>query len=185
MAVNVPIHSRLRTLLLLIFSTVLPWSASAEKPDIDVAADSPAFETLRRKQTQSGALLPTQAFPQSERAVGKYLESVRLSPADTASLSLSLPGFRRELLHWEDSARSHSFYLSPAMELGWHGETLQDSDDAALLTGLGVTLFGQLAPNLSYFSHGMIYTESTDKAQFTPVQPGSRRDLLRGKRGGR
>ncbi len=137
------------------------------KPDLDIPADSPAFQTLRRIQTRSGLLLPGQAFPQSEWAVERYLADKRVTPADSAALTLSLPGFRREWIHWADTASRHSLYVSPALNLAWHGETHTDSNDAAMLAGVGGTLYGQLAPHLSFYSRGMVYTEYTDKAQFT------------------
>jgi hypothetical protein len=148
-----------------------PESPSAQalngRPDLDIAADSPARETLRRIQTRTGALLPAQAFPQAGSALGRYLEGKRLRSADSAALLFSLPGLRREAVLWSDSVRGHSLFLSPAVELGWHGETHADSNDGARLAGLGGSLYGRVAPRLSYFTRGMIYTEYTDKAQFT------------------
>ena len=70
-------------------------------------------------------------------------------------------------MQWTDSTRGHSLYVSPALELGWHGASQADSNDGTRLAGFGGTLYGSLAPHLSFYSHALIYTEFADEARFS------------------
>ncbi|MDQ3001294.1 MAG: capsule assembly Wzi family protein, partial [Fibrobacterota bacterium] len=140
---------------------------AADKPVLDIAADNPLFETLRRIQTRSASLMPTQAFPQTDRSLVGYLGPQSIRSADSASLLMYLPVQRREWQQWSDSARGHSLFISPAMEAGWRGESHADSNDGATLAGVGGKVYGRLGDRLSFFSRGMVYTEYTDKSQFT------------------
>jgi hypothetical protein len=137
------------------------------EPESDVSATSPAFHALRRIQTRSAALFPGQAFPQSEPSLERYLAGKSVSSADSEQLGFALPGMRRELARWSDTARGHSLSLSPSVEMAWRGSAHEDSNDGSRLGGLGGFLYGRAAPWLSFYSHGMVYTEFTDKAQFT------------------
>ncbi len=151
-------------LLIINFSEVF---AETVKPNLDIPANSRSIETLRRIQTHSALLFNSQAFPQSNYSVEKYLQGKDLTSSDSAILSLSLIGFRNPLIQWTDSVSLHSLYFSPAINLAWHNETQPDSNDGARLVGFGGTLYGNLNPHLTFYSHGFIYSEFTDKAQFT------------------
>jgi hypothetical protein len=141
--------------------------ADEGKPALDISATSPVFESLRRIQTRSGSLLPSQAFPQSDRAVERWLGGASVFPADSAAMNLYLPGRRREAIHWNDSARAHSLFISPALDLAWHGDTHPDSNDGSRSAGVGGVLYGSVGPRLTFYSRGLAYTEFTDKAQFS------------------
>jgi hypothetical protein len=147
--------------------TVAAARADGGKPALDISADSPLFESLRRIQTRSGSLLPSQAFPQSDRSVERWLAGASVLSADSAAMELYLPGRRREAIRWNDSARSHSLFISPAMDLAWRGESHPDSNDGSRLAGVGGVLYGSVGPRLTFYSRGLVYTEYTDKAQFS------------------
>ena len=144
-----------------------PRPIDPERPVLDLPADGAIIPVLRRAQTGAGLLLPRQALPQTDRAAAGFLAAALLTRADSAALLFAWPGLRQEWLRWSDGPGGHSLYVSPALDLGWHGETLPDSDDAGRLVGLGGMLYGRVGPRLSFYSRGMAYTEFTDKAQFT------------------
>ncbi|MDB5104005.1 MAG: hypothetical protein JWP91_1694 [Fibrobacteres bacterium] len=137
------------------------------RPLLDISADTPAFETLRRIQTRSDSLYPSQAYPQVERGMEGFLEHGTLTGFDSASLRAHLPDFRRPLVEWSDSVRGHSLFISPILETGWRIASGDDPDGDARLVGMGGRLYGALFPRLSFYSHATVYTEFTDKAQFS------------------
>jgi hypothetical protein len=134
----------------------------AAPPDLDVPADHPAVEILRRSQARSGDLFPMQAFPQSSRALSS---SGPLSAYDALYLEQWSPWGRRAAVRWEDSALGRSFFLSPLAEADY-AFTETDSSDRSGVGGVGLTVYGQVAPHVVYYTHGMVYTEKTNRAQF-------------------
>jgi hypothetical protein len=136
--------------------------AADPSPDLDVPADDPSVPVLRRVQVRAG-ILGTQAWPQSERQALAPLSAAGTA-ADSAWLRSALPAFRSPAFGWSDPARGNSFFFEPEAEaeLRMGG----DSGDARI-AGLGGRIYGRFGAHLSYFSHARIFSEFTDKAQFT------------------
>lgn len=140
----------------------------SDKPDLDLPAQGEVFGALRRMQSRSGVLLPVQAFPQRESGLerGSSLDSAA-TPADAWLLDSRLHSRRSELVRWSDSARGHSFYLSPSFELATRHATGDGSSESGNLVGVGLVLSGNVFPRVSFHSRGSVYTEFTDRPQFT------------------
>lgn len=145
--------------------------ADSLKPILDLPPNGPAMETLRRMQTRSGALLPSQTAPLRESAASEpgFRPESNRTPFDEALLARELPNLRREMWSWADAGRGHSFYVSPEVLVGYGAHSMKgsDSDQHSLLTGTGLSVYGKAFSRLSYFSHALIYTEFTNRAQFT------------------
>jgi len=139
--------------------------AQLPKPDLDLPVNSPTIEALRRVQTRTGTLYQVQRFPQGTRSLAAFAASGDASDFDRTFLSEWLPGARQEFLQWHDTVRENSFFLSPAIETEYQ-QTLGDSDNISGKGGLGLFIYGKVSPRLTYYTHGMVYTEKTNRAQF-------------------
>ncbi len=139
----------------------------AEKPFIDVSALSPAFEVFRRVETRSVLLLPSQSFPQGGTGLKSFLEKTEAFRSDSVFLSAALPGFRKNLVEWADTNRNHSLFVSPSLDLSGYTGNWNDTSRASTLFGFGGTLYGALARGISFYSHAVVYTEMTNRAQFS------------------
>ncbi|MEO6095967.1 MAG: capsule assembly Wzi family protein [Fibrobacteria bacterium] len=146
----------------------------ADKPDLDLPADSPVMESLRRVQSRTGTVLPSQASPLRESAVLKAGAGA-WSPFDSSLNATELRALRPSLVFWSDPLRGHDFRLSPVARVGFLAnsqstslsDSNSDSEQTAFLTGMGITVSGKAFSRLSFYSHAVIYTEFTDRAQFT------------------
>lgn len=142
-------------------------AARAEKPDLDIPPDSPVLQALRRLETRNGAVLPSHGPPLRAGQALSMGASGRTA-YDSAVYLSELPYLRRDLWAWSDTVRRHSLYLSPVARLGYQttAGAGSDSDQSAVLTGAGLTVYGKLFSRLTYYTHALIYIESTDRAQF-------------------
>lgn len=140
----------------------------AEKPDLDIPADGPALQGLRRLQTRTGRVLPSQAAPLRESAAMGF-GTGSWTDFDSLLFASELYSLRRDLWSWSDSSRGHSIYFSPLARAGYRGSfgNTSDSDETAALTGAGLVAYGRIFSRLAFYSHSVIYTEYTDRAQFT------------------
>lgn len=157
---------RATAILVRLLPLVLSIAAADPGPTLDISADSPALQALRRIQTRSALLLPSQAFPQTDGFLPTWLDSSSALPGDSAILAFWLPRLRPSRLGWHDLARGNSLAVIPMLEAGWRGISEPDSGGSRLL-GVGGTVDGNLGPRLTFHTHALVYTEWTDKAQFT------------------
>ena len=141
------------------------WAASPTSLNLDLTADSPSFQALRRAQTRNGSLFYDQAFPQSAQGMGRYLESKSLSVYDSSYLLARHPFQGGELGHWVDTTRGNSFLVSPLLESGASGG--DDTLGSDFYGGLGARIYGTLSHRLIYYTHATVYTEKVDRARFT------------------
>ncbi len=138
---------------------------AAAQATLDLSAHSNAIPIYRRVETRGGYLGLTQTFPQNLNSIIRFLDGSESFAYDRFWLENCEPGFRKEKIHWSDSLRGNSFYLRPEMHSG--GAFSEDSIGNYMLGGLGLTLYGQALRDLTFYSHGMVYTQKTGKAQFT------------------
>jgi hypothetical protein len=144
----------------------LPLAASL-KPDLEISPRSELYPLLRRAQTRSDSLMPQQAFPQASGSLRPWMREETLFSGDRAWLEYGLPEKRRELIAWTSPERGNSLFVSPELEAGFTAGSRGDSSLDAGLGGFGLTLYGRLANHLSFYAHGLVYTEVTDRKQFT------------------
>ncbi len=160
---------KIKLAVVVILATTWLGEASFVKgqPTLDIPADSLAIPILRRIQTRMGTLLPWQDFPQVDRSVATSLNPSQVTQADSLALSMLLPIRRSQVLSWVSMDKSHSLFFQPLFNFDWKNESRLDSNDGFRRVGIGASIFGNISPRLSYFSKARIFSEYTDKAQFT------------------
>jgi hypothetical protein len=141
--------------------------APHSRPDLDISAQSPSFQALRRVQSRAQSLYYDQVFPQSSAGMATYLDAQRLSAFDSASTLGRYPFGSDELVRWVDADRGNSFFLSPLLELGAISGNASDTLGTRDYGGLGARIYGKVGTRLSFYTHATMYTEKTEKAQFS------------------
>jgi hypothetical protein len=103
------------------------------------------------------------------RASAASFDAGALTPFDSARLRFDLPLLRQDAIAARDSARGNAFYLAPNVRGAgvYHLQDEPDSGRLAALGGVGLTVYGTVLGRVAFYTHALIYTEHTDKAQFT------------------
>jgi hypothetical protein len=140
--------------------------AEADKPALDVSANGPAFQALRRIQTRAAFLYNDQTFPQSVPSMVAWLQGLDLSRYDSTILLGRHPFSDAALFRWADTSRGNAFLVSPLAEIGYEGGYGDDTVASSGKIGLGARIHGSLGGNLSYYTRAVVSTEKTDRAQF-------------------
>ncbi len=135
---------------------------SYSQPPPDVSATDEVFFLLRRNQTQAQTVYPAQNAPQSRDVYQNIKNSPTLSAYDQYTLKHQFPFGGKPLLNWRDTVRQHTFFLSPQAFVRW-----LDTGSTQSIQGVGMRIHGSLFKNLAFYSHGLIYTENSNTAQYS------------------
>jgi hypothetical protein len=96
-----------------------------------------------------------------------YIKEKQLSPYDAWYLNHRHPFGDRPLVDLTDSSRQHSFLLSPLAGAGYHHSFFPDSAYISAIGGVGLRVRGEIKSHVTFYSRGLVFTEKTDKEQFT------------------
>ncbi|MFC1585455.1 capsule assembly Wzi family protein [Fibrobacterota bacterium] len=151
-------------------AAVIVWWAyswSSSNPNIDISSHNPSYEVLRRIQTRSTSIYYSQNYPVRINRLKPYLESQTYSGFDRHFLSHQYPFGNKPLVDLVDSNRMHSFYLSPLIDAGYAEHRYDDSTYRSGEAGLGLRVYGEVKSSLVFFSRGRVFTEKTNKEQYS------------------
>jgi len=161
------IHNLLISILTFITLTGLVTAGESNSVNLDLSAsDERMFEVLRRIQTRSGFNYFSQNFPQRRTPVIKYLTGKKRTAFDSYFIVNRFPLGADELIQFNDTLRQNSLYLSPILSSQYLYNSIEDSTYTSISTGGGMRVYGTINSNLTYYTRGHVFTESSNQRIF-------------------
>lgn len=147
------------------FWVVPSWCAQIDYANIDISASSYGWEIQRRMETREAKVSRTQVFPREAEFLDPEDGRIKSNGYDSLWLETYQPGIKFEHLKWKSEEQGSSIQARPELNLSCL--FTNDSIGTRFLTGFGLTLYGKVVNSLSFYSHGAVFTEATERPQFS------------------